>query len=420
MHVFDNHNDPLAPGAKRALLRCDELAAFSSMDDAICRTFLTPEHKRANLQVAAWMEAAGMRIWTDEAGNCCGRYASKNENAAVVILGSHLDTVPNAGRYDGILGVLSAIEIVDFLQTHNIEMPFHLDVVGFGDEEGVRFGSTLLGSRAVAGTWQERWFDLRDREGVSMRRAMQNFGLDPERVSNASRREDNVAAYLELHIEQGPQLEEHDQPVGIVSSIAGARRYHFKIDGMAGHAGTVPMSMRKDALVAAAMIIQEIEHIATQTRVVATVGKLDVAPGSVNVIPGHASFTLDIRSGQDESRDIALERILGEATAICESRHLRLTKHEIHNAPAVKCSSHIQRLSEGVIDQLGLTPISMVSGAGHDAMAFDGMTDIGMLFVRCAGGVSHHPSESVTQDDVHHGLNAFLNLILAMADETAA
>lgn len=409
---FVMHSGLSEPGAARVLARCEELAQLSSIDYGVCRTYLTNEHKQCNQLVQQWMQEAGMIAWEDQAGNCWGRYdTSDSPQEASVILGSHLDTVVNSGKYDGILGVLCAIEIVDNFSRNNIQLPCALEVVGFADEEGTRFGATLLGSRAVAGTWDSAWFDLLDAQGVTLSSAMDNFGLQPGDVFLADRSKDKLQAYLELHIEQGPVLEGQDLPVGIVTSIAGARRFIFRLEGMAGHAGTVPMSMRRDPLIAAAHIIIEIEKIAQRNNIVATVGKIESFPGAVNVISGACEFSLDVRSGQDNSRDHSVQQIQKYIHDTCTERNIKCVTNEIHNASAVKCASWIQRLSEQVLMEQGFTPTSLMSGAGHDAMAFDGVTDIGMLFLRCAGGVSHNPAESVTQDDVHVGLTVFSDLI---------
>ena len=278
MKIFSSGKDSSSPGAARVMERCDQLATISSMSGGICRTYLTDEHKRCNEVVSNWIDEAGMTSWVDEAGNCWGRYQANNDSAEIVVLGSHLDTVPNAGKYDGILGVLSAIEVIDQFHRDNVRFPFNIEIVGFADEEGTRFGATLLGSRAVAGTWNRHWFDLQDANGISLASAMESFGLHPEKVYDADRSAEKLLAYLELHIEQGPVLVKQDVPVGIVTSIAGARRFVLTFNGMAGHAGTVPMDHRRDAGVAAAIAIQQIEKVARRSSVLATVGKIKFSP----------------------------------------------------------------------------------------------------------------------------------------------
>jgi len=391
--------------AARLLQRCDELAAISATEGAICRTYLTDEHRRCNAKVMQWMAGAGMDTYTDAAGNCWGHYAGDGNAEQSLLLGSHLDTVPDAGRYDGILGVLAAIEVVERFHARGRRLPFHIDVVGFADEEGARFGATLLGSRAVAGQWDPAWFELRDADGISMAEAFTDFGLDPAHIARASRAGDKLLGYWELHIEQGPVLEQRDLPLGLVSAIAGARRLQFTLRGRAGHAGTVPMAMRRDALVAAAGAVQIIDAQARHFDVVATVGKIEAHPGSVNVIPGRCQFTLDIRSGDDGLRDRALETILREIGDHCDRAQVAMEHREIHSAAAVPCAPRLQDAGRRALQRCGLEPFTLPSGAGHDAMAMAAVADIGMLFLRCKEGISHHPDESVALEDVALGLD---------------
>ncbi|MEN0036084.1 MAG: allantoate amidohydrolase [Cellvibrio sp.] len=392
--------------AKKVMHWCDQLAAISSNPENISRFYLTPEHKRCNELVAQWMQDAGMETWVDAAGNLCGRYEAQNACAKTLLLASHLDSIPNAGAYDGILGVLIAIAAVEQLYKNNIVLPYAIEVIGFGDEEGTRFGSTLLGSRAVAGTWNPDWWTLKDRAGISLQQAFIDFGLARENIHSAARDPEDILAYLEVHIEQGPVLEDENLALGIVTAIAGARRFAIDIKGYAGHAGTVPMAMRKDALVGAALGITLVENIAKEFNVVATVGKIECGPGAVNVIPGHASFTIDIRSGDDQLRDQAFAKIQHELDAICMSRNLTAAWAEIHNAPAVVCADWIQEMQASVLCDMGVKPYKLMSGAGHDAMAMADICDVAMYFVRCKGGVSHHPDESVTEADVALALDA--------------
>jgi len=275
--------------AARIMARCDALATISEDDEALTRVYLSPEHLRANACVAEWMQAAGMRTWQDAVGNICGRYEAAEPGAAALLLGSHLDTVRNAGRYDGMLGVLSAIETVQWLHDRRQRLPLAVEVAGFADEEGTRFGITLLGSRGLTGSWPESWITHPDGNGITVAAAMQDAGLDAAQVSLAARHVSEIAAYLELHIEQGPCLEEADLALGVVTAINGARRLNCCFSGEAGHAGTVPMLLRKDALAAAAEWILFIEQ-ATQAPLVATTGTLSCQPGAVNVIPGEVQL----------------------------------------------------------------------------------------------------------------------------------
>ncbi|WP_439510368.1 allantoate amidohydrolase [Marinimicrobium koreense] len=403
----------LAEPAARLMTRCDELAGISSDPDCLSRFYLTPEHRKANDKVAGWMRAAGLETWEDAAGNLWGRYAAADPAATqALIVGSHLDTVPNAGRYDGMLGVLTALSAVEQLRAAKVRLPFHIDIVGFGDEEGARFGTTLLGSRAVAGTWQDSWWELTDAEGVSLHSAFERFGLNPARIGEAARSPQGLLGYLELHIEQGPVLEQRDEPLGVVTAIAGARRFDIELVGHAGHAGTVPMNMRRDALVGAAEFILAAERVAREEGVVATVGRCEALPGGVNVIPGAVHLSLDIRSADDRLRDHALTIIRDQLKHIEELRELSSTWREIHDAPSVACAEWWQQLQCSVLSDLNLKALRLMSGAGHDAMAMAEITDCAMYFLRCKGGISHHPDESVAQADLIPAIATLVQTLL--------
>ncbi len=408
--------------AQQVMDWCDQLAAITAEPGKISRFYLTPEHQRGNELVAQWMQAAGMKTWVDAAGNLCGRYAAaaQQANAKTLLLASHLDSIPNAGAYDGILGVLLAIAAVQQLNEQQLRLPFAIEVVGFGDEEGTRFGSTLLGSRALAGTWEPHWWSLKDKDGYSLSEAFQHFNLAPANVAEAARNAEDILAYIEVHIEQGPVLEQQNLALGIVTAIAGARRFKVELTGYAGHAGTVPMAMRRDALAAAAEAVLLVESIAAQYAVVATVGQISCAPGAVNVIPGSASFSIDIRSGDDAQRDLALAAIQQQTDAAFSRRHITAHWQQIHNAPAVACADWLQQLQAQVLGAMQLPAYQLMSGAGHDAMAVADIADVAMYFVRCKGGVSHHPDESVTTFDVALALEALLRTITALAPANTA
>ncbi|MEV7428201.1 allantoate amidohydrolase [Nocardioides sp. NPDC092400] len=403
--------------AERALARCDELAALSSRPDAVERLHLTTEHARANALVAGWMEAAGLRAWQDAAGNQCGRREGPVPGMPALLLGSHLDTVPDAGRYDGPLGVVMALEVAARLRGR--ELPFALEVVGFGDEEGARFGTALLGSRALAGTWDPAWWDLVDRDGTTLRQAFHDFGLDPARVGEAGRRPEELVGYLEAHIEQGPHLEAANASLGYVTTIAGARRFALTVLGEARHAGGTPYSRRRDALVGASEVVTAVERLARATGdhgCIATVGRLEVSPGAVNVVPGRADLTLDLRAATDAERDAMWEVVRAEAEAICTARGLSLHVVETHAAPAAPCAPWLQRAVVAGIATTGDTdPLGLWSRAGHDAMAVAAVTGVGMLFLRCSDGISHHPDEDVRSVDVARGIDALEQAVLAVA-----
>jgi len=386
--------------AQQVMSRCDELGKISQSDEYLDRRYLTAEHKQANELVGGWMTQAGMKTWQDEAGNLCGRLVSKTPNAPRYLIGSHLDTVPNGGKYDGMLGVLAPISLIQAITDQSIELPFHLDLVGFGDEEGTRFRSTLLGSRALTGQWPGEWRNVEDSEGVSLPDALKAFGLDFDKVKNAAIDNTNLLGYLELHIEQGPVLEDEDLPVGVVSAIAGAKRFDLAVKGMAGHAGTVPMQLRQDALCAVSEMILVVEKVAQEYGIVATVGQINNRPNGVNVISGNTQFSLDIRSEFDEKRDAGLEKIMAEIHAIAARRKVSLDMTQTHSATAVHCDPVLQGVLRNAIEHAGHKVLTLPSGAGHDAMAIADICPVAMLFMRCDKGISHNPAEAINTPDV--------------------
>jgi len=404
---------------KRALKRCDELAKISQHKNKITRLYLTPEHKKANKKVAQWMQMSGMKTWQDKVGNQCGRIEGRDKTVPALLLGSHLDTVPNAGRYDGILGVLLAIELVDLITKTNIELRRSIEVIGFCDEEGVRFGKALIGSLSVAGCWQDSWLALTDRDEITLKEAMLDFGLYPKEAVQAKRDSTEFDEYWEVHIEQGPVLEAEQLPVGIVTGIAGARRGLMEITGRSGHSGTTPMRLRRDALCCASEITLAIEHLAlTQaTDAVATVGKLSVKPGAVNVTPGNVCLSLDVRASDDCVRDEMIKNILAKASSIAKKRNTSVSIQWEHSAPAVLCADTIQQrfalAASKTIDKCRFLP----SGAGHDAMAIAEICPVGMLFIRSPEGLSHHPDEAVIETDVFDALNTLYESLLIYNSE---
>ena len=401
--------------AARVMARADELATHSAWADGILRAYLTPEQSRVNAIAAAWMREAGLRAWPDAAANVCGRRLADDDDRPALLLGSHLDTVPGAGRYDGILGVLVAIEVADRLR--DADLPFALEVVAFGDEEGTRFAATLLGSRALAGGWQESWLDLHDVDGISLRDAATSFGLVPERIASAARPAGSVLGYLECHIEQGPRLEALDRALGVVTTIAAAERRMISFRGEARHAAT-PWELRHDALLGASQAIVAIERIAQEQGSPATVGRIRVEPDAVNVIPGFAEFSLDLRDGTATGRDATWGLIRHELQRIAVERGLDLEVTSTHAAPEAPCAPGLRAaIAAGIRATGDADPVELVSIAGHDAMAVADLTEIGMLFVRCAGGISHHADESVREDDVAAAIDAFEAAVLALADQ---
>jgi allantoate deiminase len=393
--------------------RIDALAAISETPDNLTRVFLTPEHRAAADLILGWMRDAGMAAHLDAIGNVCGRYEGERPGLPCLMLGSHYDTVRDAGSWDGPLGLITAIACVADLHRRGRRLPFALEVVGFADEEGVRFASTLLGSRAVAGTFVESVLNTRDKTGVSMREAMLAFGLDPDHVGAAARVPGEVLAYLELHIEQGPVLEAQKLPVGVVTAIAGATRLAVELHGTAGHAGTVPMAMRRDALAGAAECIVAIERFCRSdgAGLVGTVGYINAMPGATNVIPGLVSFTMDIRSPTDSYRKLAVTDLVREIESIARQRQLDLQINVTHDNRTVPCAPWLQSQIAAAVGAEGYPAFELPSGAGHDGMAMIDVTDVAMLFVRCRGGVSHNPAEHVDSADVDTGARVLLRVI---------
>lgn len=406
-----------ADAAARVMARCDALAEISETPGSLTRVYLSPEQLRANALVGKWMAAAGMQVWQDSVGNICGRYEGQQVGAKALLLGSHLDTVRNAGRYDGMLGVLTAIETVQFLHDRGERLPLAIEVVGFGDEEGTRFGITLLGSRGLTGTWPESWVDRPDDNGITVSQAMRNCGLKADRIWQSARDVEDFVAYLELHIEQGPCLEQDGLALGVVTAINGAHRLNCGFTGEAGHAGTVPMHHRKDALAAAAEWMVFIEQHTRQSgpQLVATVGTLQCRPGAVNVIPGEVALSLDVRGPEDEPLSMLLAALLAEGESIARRRGLSFSAEEYYHIPATGCDPDLQAaLTRAVIEVQGRS-LSLPSGAGHDAIAIAERWPVGMLFVRCDRGISHHPAESVTVSDVAQAVQAYVQVVNEVA-----
>lgn len=399
--------------------RADELAQFSSTPGALTRTYLSNEHKLAHKTLANWMKEAGLTVWQDSAGNQWGRKVSATPSKPTLIIGSHSDTVVNAGKYDGNLGILLGISALQRLQ--EVELPFHVDVVAFADEEGTRFDTTLIGSSATAGRFNADWLSITDKQGISMAEAMQSFGLDAELAGLDARQPQDVMAYLEVHIEQGPVLEANNKAIGVVTGIAGAKRYQFRVKGIAGHAGTVPLDMRADAMCGMAHMAVAIEDYAKQNQLVATVGKCELPSGSVNVIPGEVLFTLDIRSQDQGKLEASCEELFVLLNKIAKKRGLHFESHLFYEAEAVPCSESLQQLWGTSVElTTKQAPMFLPSGAGHDALAMAHLTDVGMLFVRCEKGISHNPREAVIHEDVAVALDCLTKMITLMAEPNHA
>jgi len=393
--------------------RIGALSAISETPDHLTRIFLTPEHRAAADLLLSWMREAGMRAHLDAIGNVCGRYEGDRPGLPCLMLGSHYDTVRDAGKWDGPLGLITAISCVGAMHKCGQRLPFAIEVIGFADEEGVRFASTLLGSRAVAGTFDESVLGAKDRQGISMREALSQFGLDPGRIGAAARSRSELHGYVELHIEQGPVLECESLPVGVVTAISGATRLAASLIGMAGHAGTVPMLLRRDALAGAAECIVAIEAFCRTDEggLVGTVGYIHAMPGATNVIPGQVSFTIDIRSASDAYRKLAVADIVRQIETIASRRKLSLQVDVTHDNRTVPCAPWLRRQVADAIAGEGYRVFELPSGAGHDGMAMIDVADVAMVFVRCRGGISHHPDEHTDMSDVDAGARVLLRLI---------
>jgi allantoate deiminase len=402
--------------------RINRLGAISETPAHLARIFLSKEHRAAADLILAWMREAGMQAHLDAIGNVCGRYEGERPGLTCLMLGSHYDTVRDAGKWDGPLGLLTAISCVGDLNKRGRRLPFAIEVTGFADEEGVRFASTLLGSRAVAGTFDESVLGVKDSAGISLRDALVQFGLDPDHIGAAARARSELLGYVELHIEQGPVLEAQNLPVGVVTAIAGATRLAASLTGMAGHAGTVPMLLRRDALAGAAECIVAIEEFCRTDAggLVGTVGYIHAMPGATNVIPGQVSFTIDMRAPTDAHRKLAVADIVRSIENIAKRRKLVLQLDVTHENRTVPCAAWLKRQVSEAIAGEGYPVFELPSGAGHDGMAMIDIADVAMVFVRCRGGISHHPDEHVEPADVDAGARVLLRLIENFRPRSAA
>jgi allantoate deiminase len=402
--------------AAEVVRRCRALAAVSEDAGRLTRRFATPAMARDNTLVGGWMAEAGMEVRVDAAGNLVGRLPGDDPGAGTLLLGSHLDTVRDAGAFDGPLGVLAAVACVERLRADGTRLPFAVDVLGFSDEEGLRYGTAYLGSRAVAGTFDPALLGLVDDDGVALGKALRDFGGAPDALARAARRGERLLGYCEVHIEQGPVLEGRDVPVGVVSAIVGATRAELEFSGRAGHAGTVPMDLRHDAACAAAEWVLAVEAAARrEPALVATVGRLEARPGAPNVVPGAAVASLDVRHPDDAVRDAAVRGLRDAAGAIGARRGVEVTWREVMSAPAVAADAALTAALSAAVAERGLPVVTLASGAGHDAVALSALTGVAMLFVRCAGGLSHHPDASVDESDVAVALDVLHAFVRGLA-----
>ncbi len=389
--------------------RCRQLATHTEEPGWITRTFLSEPMHGVHADLRAWMEQAGMSVQVDAAGNIRGHYAAARADAPTLIVGSHLDTVPHAGAFDGILGVLLSVALVKALGGRRLG--FSIEVVGFSEEEGVRFGVPFIGSRALVGRLDDALLAKRDANGASVADAIRVFGLNPAAIGEA-RVTGPTLGYLEFHIEQGPVLESLDLPLGVVTSIAGQSRLEVKFEGKANHAGTTPMHLRRDALAGASEWIGAVEReAATIPSLVATVGKIEARPGAGNVIAGSVRASLDVRHTNDEVRVEAVKRLLSSAQQIALRRGLVAPSELRLDQAAVAMDARLTEMLGCAARASGFVDHRMHSGAGHDAMVMAERMPAAMLFLRSPGGISHHPDEAVLEADVAAALAAGLNFV---------
>ena len=393
----------------------DQLAGHSDQANSLTVAYLTRAHQTAAAEIAGWMIEAGMQVEIDAVGNVVGRYAAQDPTAKVLLTGSHFDTVRNGGRYDGRLGILLPIAVVKRLHEHGIRLPFHLDVVAFAEEEGLRFQSGYLASSALIGSFDPAWLDALDDDGVSMRDAMRAAGLPgtEEAIRALKRDPARMAAFIEVHIEQGPVLLDRGLALGVVTSIAGSVRMTASVIGQASHAGTTPMTMRRDAAAAAAEMALAIESRCGQApSLVGTVGMLNVPNGATNVVPGRCDFSIDIRASDDATRDEAVVDVLRVCQAIAQRRGVAMTFARTMAVPCAPCAEPLMDLLAASLERVGVPHFRLPSGAGHDAMMLSRITKACMLFVRCGnGGISHNPAETVAVEDVELAALVFLDFL---------
>jgi allantoate deiminase len=411
--LLGNMPNDLRAQAEKVIARCRYLAQFSEEPGQIKRTFLSPAMRYCMQTVQGWMEAAGMAVRTDAAGNLRGWYAGAGDGC--LMIGSHLDTVPDGGAFDGMLGVMMGLALVEALGGE--KLPFAIEVVGFSEEEGVRFHFPFIGSRALAGRLDPGQLATQDSDGVSIVEALTSFGLDPLQIKDSVLTEE-VAAFLEFHIEQGIVLESEDLSLGVVEAIAGQTRAEMTFTGRARHAGTTPMRLRHDAVAGAAEWVVEVERLALETPgLVATVGDLRTHPGAGNIVAGQLRASLDVRHADDAVRQTAVDRLLTQAASISMRRGLTVTTKMLMDQPAVAMDPRMCALAVDGIRSVGVNPLCMVSGAGHDAMILAGRVPTTMIFLRSPGGVSHHPEESVRLEDVENALAAGIAFLRHMSEE---
>jgi len=403
-----------APLGDAIMAMAEDLASFSEDGAALTCSYLTRAHRATAARIRDFMMAAGLDAHIDAVGNVVGVLPG-GPSPKRVLTGSHYDTVINAGKYDGRLGIVLPIAVAGALRRAGSRLPFTLEIIAFAEEEGVRFKSTFLGSRAVAGRFDPSDLESVDASGTSLGDALRAAGHDPAAIPALARDPSQVACFVEVHIEQGPVLLEASLPVGVVTRIAGSVRSAVTVEGLSGHAGTVPMALRRDAAAAAAAMVLAVERrCREQPDLVGTVGKLDVPRGAVNVIPGRCEFSIDIRSANDAVRDAAEADISAAIGEIAARRQVSVEQRRVLRAASVPCAPALQDAWAASVERItGRPALRLPSGAGHDAMMMASLTDIGMLFVRCGnGGISHHPDERLSAADAEVAARVFRDFLL--------
>jgi allantoate deiminase len=411
--------------AHTVMERCDLLASFSEEPDCITRRFATPPMHRVHEVISSWLRNIGMTVEIDAIGNLIGRYDPPqpySPHPYTLLLGSHLDTVHNAGKYDGLLGIMIVLACLERLHARGEHLPFAIELIGFADEEGLRYRSVYIGSKAITGTFDPQDLNLLDKDGISLADALSAFGGNPDplilRAPRWSR--SDLLGYCEVHIEQGPVLETHNLPLAVVSSIVGQQRILLQLTGEAGHAGTLPMVLRRDALCAAAEFVLAVEALGRSVPgLVATVGQLEVQTPACNVVPGQVQLSVDIRHEYDIWREQCASHLYEHAQRICAERGIGLEWQVVQSSQTVACSSTLIQRWQRALAEVGHSVFTLASGAGHDGVAMSTLTEVAMLFVRCRGGISHHPAEAVLEEDVAAAITVLERFLLLTAQEVS-
>ena len=403
----------------RIMALADHLARWSEQPDALTVTYFSDPHKKVAADLGGLLRAAGMETRTDPIGNVIGTYKAGKPGAKTLLIGSHYDTVRDGGKYDGRLGIITPLALIEHLHRSKQKLPFNIELCCFAEEEAVRFPVAYLGSSAIAGKLTAKTLESRDDNNVMLRDVLMEAGVDVKSLGALVRKSDDLIGYVELHIEQGPTLLDANIPIGIVTAIAAAVRYRLSVEGKAGHAGTVPMQFRRDAAAAAAEIVLAVERCCSGApSLVGTVGQLNVPNGAMNIIPGRCDLTLDIRAGTDELRDEGVAKVMAEIKRIAAARKVNVSIEEALRMAAIPMSKFLQERLANASERLGVKPIMLPSGAGHDAAMMSSLTESAMIFLRCGnGGVSHSPLEIITEEDADFAARVLFDFLMNLAEE---